>query len=152
MSVTDLGKRWTQALNDTETTAAEYRDRGWDAIAVHPGDVNPIVDAARLHVLLPGSEFDAVNERLSGASIDSVGVYGADDGSVLYRLLVVESAEREIAVCVPTFVRAADVDDLEAAVAERGALGVRLRPLDDRDHVEFTVDTPDLFFRSPTDE
>lgn len=152
MGMAEMGERWEQVLDDTEAIAAEYRDRGWDAIAVHPGDVNPIVDGARLHVLLPGSEFDAVNELLSGVRVESVEVYAAESGSVLYRLLVVENTDQEVAVCVPVFVRTADVEDLEAAGAERGALVIRLRPLDDRDHVEFVVDDPDLFFRSPTAE
>jgi len=77
MSRADLGERWQRVFDDTEATAAEYRDRGWEALALHPGDVNPIADEAQLHVLLPGSEFDAVNELLSGVPIESIRVYAA---------------------------------------------------------------------------
>jgi len=152
MSMTELGDRWREVLDDTEATAAEYRDSGWDAIAVHPGDVNPVPGAARLHVLLPGSEFDAVNELLDGAGIGSVGVYAAAGDSVRYRLLVAENADREIAVCVPTYVFESAVEELDAAARNASGLGVRLRPLDDRDHVEFAVADPDLFFDPPAPE
>jgi hypothetical protein len=74
MSRADLGERWRRVFDDTEATAAEYRDRGWEALALHPGDVNPIPDEARLHVLLPGPEFDEANDLLSDAEIGSVRV------------------------------------------------------------------------------
>jgi len=152
MSMAELGDRWREVLDDTEATAAEYRDRGWEALAVHPGDVNPVPGAARLHVLLPGSEFDAANELLGGVRIDSARVYAAAGDSVRYRLLVAENADREIAVCVPTYVFESTVEELDAAARDAGGLGIRLRPLDDRDHVEFTVADPDLFFDPPKPE
>ncbi|KDS91516.1 hypothetical protein FK85_01245 [Halorubrum saccharovorum] len=151
MSRADLGERWQRVFDDTEATAAEYRDRGWEALALHPGDVNPIADEARLHVLLPGSEFDEVNDLLSGASIESVRVYAAAGETASYRLVVAEDPAAEIAVCVPTFVLDSDSEALEAAAADAGQLTLRLRPLDDRDRVEFAVDDPELFFRDPTE-
>ncbi|EMA62845.1 DUF7529 family protein [Halorubrum kocurii] len=151
MSRADLGERWQRVFDDTEATAAEYRDRGWEAVALHPGDVNPIVDAARLHVLLPGSEFDEVNDLLGDASVESVRVYAAAGETAAYRLLVAENAASETAVCVPTFVLDSDRETLEAAAADAGEVRIRLRPLDDRDRVEFAVDDPDLFFRAPSE-
>ena len=151
MSRADLGERWQRVFDDTEATAAEYRDRGWTALALHPGDVNPIVDEARLHVLLPGSEFDEANELLSGTEIDSVRVYAAAGEAASYRLVVAENAAAEVAVCVPTFVLDSDREELEAAAADAGELGVRLRPHDDRDRVEFAVDDPEIFFRDPAE-
>ncbi|PAU85364.1 hypothetical protein CK500_01455 [Halorubrum salipaludis] len=149
MSRADLGERWQRVFDDTEATAAEYRDRGWEALALHPGDVNPIVDEARLHVLLPGSEFDEANDLLSGATIESVRVYAAPGETAIYRLVVAENATDEIAVCVPTFVLDSDGEALEAAAADAGRVTIRLRPLDDRDRVEFAVDDPEIFFRDP---
>ncbi|WP_144924764.1 DUF7529 family protein [Halorubrum salsamenti] len=151
MSRADLGERWQRVFDDTEATAAEYRDRGWEAIALHPGDVNPIADEARLHVLLPGSEFDETNELLSGVAVESVRVYAAAGETASYRLVVAENATEERAVCVPTFVLDSDAEALEAAATEAGELGIRLRPLDDRDSVEFAVDDPELFFRDPAE-
>jgi len=150
MSRADLGERWQRVFDDTEATAAEYRDRGWEALAL-PGDVNPIADEAQLHVLLPGSEFDAVNELLSGVPIESIRVYAAGSETASYRLVVAENATAEVAVCVPTFVLDSDNEALEAAATDAGELVIRLRPLDDRDHVEFAVDDPSLFFQDPAE-
>lgn len=144
--------RLEAVFDDTDATATEYRERGWTAVACHPGDVNPVADAARLDALLPGSEFDEANERLSDASVDAIRVYAADEAEAIFRLVVVEDADAELAVCVPTFVVAADVAPLRAAAHDAGRLVIRLRPLDDRDHVEFVVDEPEAFFRSPPEE
>lgn len=148
MSSSGLGEQWQRVFDDTEATAAAYRDRGWTALALHPGDVNPVPDAARLHVLLPGSEFDEANDLLTEGAIDSIQVYAASDETASYRLVVAESATAEIAVCVPTFVRHSDREAIETAATDAGELGIRLRPLDDRDRVDFAIDDPELFFEA----
>lgn len=146
MSRMELNERWDNVLADADAVAAEYQDRGWTALAVHPGDVNAITDTARLHVLLPGSEFDEANDLTDGATFDTVQVYGADAGSTRFRLVVAEDTTAEIAVCVPVFVLGTEADDLQTAADAAGGVTVRLRPLDDRDLVEFAVADPDLFF------
>ncbi|WP_193309757.1 hypothetical protein [Halorubrum halophilum] len=151
MSRSGLGEQWQRVFDDTEATAAAYRDRGWDAIALHPGDVNPVPDAARLHVLLPGAEFDEANALLDGVTVDSVQVYAASGETASYRLVVAECTAPELAVCIPTFVRNADREAIETAATDAGELVVRLRPLDDRDHVDVAVDDPELFFAAPSE-
>ncbi|MDZ5811169.1 hypothetical protein U4E84_07400 [Halorubrum sp. AD140] len=142
----DPGERWGDVVADSDATAAEYRERGWTAIAVHPGDVNPVADAARIDALLPGSEFDEANETVDGAAVDAVRVYAAAADGVEYRLVVAEDGDASVAVCVPTYLGAAEFDALRTAAGERGTLTLRLRPLDDRDVVEFEVTDPDVFF------
>lgn len=146
MNRAELTDRWNAVLTDTDTTAEAYRDRGWTAVALHPGDVNAVVDEARLHVLLPGSEFDEANETVDPDALDAVKVYGANEGSTRFRLVVAENEAEEIAVCVPTFVLGTEADDLRSAAERAGGITIRLRPLDDRDHVEFGVTDPDVFF------
>jgi len=65
--------------------------------------------------------------------------------------VVAENATAEVAVCVPTFVLDSDDEALEAAATDAGELVIRLRPLDDRDRVEFAVDDPGLFFQDPAE-
>ena len=151
MNGSGLDEQWERVFDDTEATAAAYRDRGWNALALHPGDVNPVPDAARLHVLLPGAEFDEANDLLDGAAIDSVQVYAASGETATYRLVVAECTAPELAVCIPTFVRDADREAIETAATDAGELVVRLRPLDDRDHVDVAVDDPELFFAAPSE-
>lgn len=138
-------ERWTDVIADTEATATEYRERNWTAIAVHPGDVNPIIDESRVDVLLPGSTFDDVRSEMADATVDTVRVYAADEAHVRYRLVVAEDSDRSLAVCVPTFISRSDLVQLRGAAGD-GPITVRLRPLDDRDVVDITVSDPTLFF------
>lgn len=146
MRRTDPGERWGDVVADSDATATEYRDRGWRTVAVHPGDVNPVPDAARIDVLLPGSEFEEASAIVGDADIDAVRVYAAAAEGVEYRLVVAEDGEASVAVCVPTYLGAAELDALRAAAEAAGALTVRLRPLDDRDVVEIDVGDPTVFF------
>ncbi len=146
MSSAELTERWNDVLADTDATAQAYRDRGWTAIALHPGDVNAVIEEARLHVLLPGSEFDEANEHVDPETLDGVRVYGANEGSTRFRLVVAENGTEEVAVCVPVFVLGTETEDLRDAAERAGGITIRLRPLDDRDHVEFGVTDPDVFF------
>ncbi|TKX80917.1 hypothetical protein [Halorubrum sp. SD626R] len=145
MGRTDPGERWGDVVADTDATATEYRDRGWTAVAAHPGDVNTVADAARVDVLLPGPEFEAANEVVGDADIDAVRVYAAAAAGVEYRLVVAEDGDAEVAVCVPTYLGAGELEGLRAAADAAGALTVRLRPLDDRDVVEIDVTEPTVF-------
>ena len=145
----DPGPQWDEVEEDAESTAAAYRESGWTAIAGHPGQVNPVADAARIDVLLPGSEFDAALSAVDDAAIDGVDVYaGAADG-VAYRLVVATDEAAQVALCVPTYLASDDLASLRAAAEAAGALTVRLRPLDDRDHVEIAIDEPAVFFDAP---
>ncbi|QKY16335.1 hypothetical protein [Halorubrum sp. CBA1229] len=151
MRRTDPGERWGDVVADSDATAAEYRDRGWTAVAAHPGDVNPVADAARVDVLLPGSEFEEANALVGDAEIDAVRVYAAAGEGVEYRLVVAEDDDAAVAVCVPTYLGTDEFEVLRAAADAAGALTVRLRPLDDRDVVEIDVTDPAVFFDEPAD-
>jgi hypothetical protein len=151
MRRTDPGERWGDVVADSDATAAEYRDRGWTAVAAHPGDVNPVADAARVDVLLPGSEFEEANALVGDAEIDAVRVYAAAGEGVEYRLVVAEDDDAAVAVCVPTYLGTDEFEALRAAADAAGALTVRLRPLDDRDVVEIDVTDPAVFFDERAD-
>ncbi|MFC7186760.1 DUF7529 family protein [Halorubrum yunnanense] len=145
MRRTDPGERWGDVVADSDATATEYRDRGWTAVAAHPGDVNPVADAARIDVLLPGPEFEEANGVVGDADVDAIRVYAAAAHGVEYRLVVAEDGDASVAVCVPTYLGSDELEELRAAADATGALTVRLRPLDDRDVVEFEVDEPAVF-------
>ncbi|SDF02189.1 hypothetical protein SAMN04488067_101461 [Halorubrum xinjiangense] len=149
MNGPDPGPRWDAVEEDAASTAAAYRERGWTAIAGHPGQVNPVADAARIDVLLPGSEFDAALSAVDEAAIDGVDVYAGAAGGIAYRLVVATDEAAQVALCVPTYLGSDDLASLRAAAEAAGALTVRLRPLDDRDHVEVAIDDPAVFFDAP---
>ncbi len=152
MGRTDPGERWGDVVADSDATATEYRERGWTTVAVHPGDVNPVSNGARLDVLVPGSEFETANETVEDADVDTVRVYAAAAEGVEYRLVVAEDADANVAVCVPTFVSTSELDALRFEADAQGGLTVRLRPLDDRDVVEIQVSDPAVFFDAATDD
>ncbi|VTT87213.1 hypothetical protein DM2_3251 [Halorubrum sp. DM2] len=145
----DPGARWDDVVSDAESTADAYEERGWNVLAAHPGDVNPVVDAARIDVLLPGSEFETALSAVEDAAIDGVDVYAGGAGGVAYRLVVATGEAAQVALCVPTYLRNDDLSSLRAAAEASGALTVRLRPLDDRDHAEIAIDDPAVFFDAP---
>ncbi|ELZ58959.1 MULTISPECIES: DUF7529 family protein [Halorubrum] len=149
MNGADPGPRWGAVEEDAESTAAAYRERGWRALTAHPGDVNPVPDTARIDVLLPGSEFEEALSAVEDAAIDGVDVYAGAAGGVAYRLVVAIDEAAEVVLCVPTYLRDGDLASLRAAAEASGSLTVRLRPLDDRDHVEIAVDDPAVFFDAP---
>ena len=149
MDGADPGPRWDAVEEDAESTAAAYRERGWTAVAGHPGQVNPVADAARIDVLLPGSEFDAALDAVGDAAIDGVDVYAGAAEEVAYRLVVATDEAAKVALCVPTYLGSDDLAALRAAAEAAGTLTVRLRPLDDREHVEIAIDEPAVFFDAP---
>jgi hypothetical protein len=151
MGRTDPGGRWGDVVADSDATATEYRDRGWTAVAAHPGDVNPVVDAARIDVLLPGPEFEEASAAVGDADVDTVRVYAAAAAGVEYRLVVAEDGDAEVAVCVPTYLGADELDALRAGADAAGGLTVRLRPLDNRDVVEIGLTDPAVFFDATGD-
>ncbi|PSQ55435.1 hypothetical protein BRD22_09240 [Halobacteriales archaeon SW_8_68_21] len=149
MNGADPGPRWGVVEEDAESTAAAYRERGWRALPAHPGDVNLVADAARIDVLLPGSEFETALSAVEDAAIDGVDVYAGAAGGVAYRLVVATDEAAQVVLCVPTYLPDDDLASLRAAAEASGALTVRLRPLDDRDHVEVEIDDPAVFFDVP---
>ena len=149
MDAPDPGPRWDAVEADAESTAAAYRERDWTAVAGHPGQVNPVADAARIDVLLPESEFDAALEAAEEAAIDGVDVYAGAADETAYRLVVATDDAAAVALCVPTYLERDDLAALRAAAEASGSLTVRLRPLDDRDHVEVAIDDPAVFLDAP---
>ncbi|QAU12958.1 hypothetical protein EKH57_09635 [Halorubrum sp. BOL3-1] len=145
----DPGARWDDVVSDAESTADAYEERGWEVLAAHPGDVNPVADAARVDVLLPGSEFEAAISSVDAAAVDGVDVYAGATGGVAYRLVVATDEAAQVALCVPTYIGSDDLASLRAAAEASGTLTVRLRPLDDRDGVEIAIDDPAVFFDAP---
>ena len=145
----DPGPQWGAVEEDAESTATAYRERGWTAVAGHPGQVNPVADAARIDVLLPESEFEAALAAVEEAAIDGVDVYAGAAGGVAYRLVVATDEAAEVALCIPTYLGSDDLASLRAAAEAAGTLTVRLRPLDDRDHAEIAIDEPAAFFDAP---
>jgi len=120
---------WNAVLEDTQETAAAYRERGWTARTVHPGSV--AVDAALpgFDVLVPDDEFRAVTDLLA-EGVDEYRVFLGSTSGVMFAAVALEQTAAECVVLVPLYYRHADRAELREAAADAGRLTTRLRTLD----------------------
>jgi hypothetical protein len=146
-----VGDGWQAVLDDAEATATEYRERGWEALVVHPGD-SVFVDSEErrgLDVVLPGPEYDDLAALADRATFDDVEVFRAEGDGLLYLLVVERAPAAETAVLVPAYYdpgsTAASLDDAR----EAGEFSLFCRRLGD-EYVEFVHDDPDPFLPAAT--
>jgi len=139
---------WDMLEDDTRATAAEYEERGWEALCLHTADVTPLDgehgDDVGLSVLVPDDEFDRLSARLSPGDVES-DVYRTTALGYVALLVVLKDSARELAVVFPAYY--AEDDDsatrLFETARDRGELDVFLRNLA-RDRVTVTLSDPDL--------
>ncbi len=140
------GEGWTDVIEDMEATAAEYRDRGWETLELHPGD-SVLVDSDRrtgLDVLLPGPEYEDLEALSAAHSFTDVEVFRAASAGTVYVLAVERDPDAEVAAFVPAYYDLASSADTVDAIRESGRLRLFCRRLND-DTVEFVHDDPEPF-------
>lgn len=146
-----VGEFWTDLLDDAAAIAAEYREEGWEVRTVEPGDVTPIDDADHdrfgLSVLVPGSEYDALEELVErdGISFDAAEVYRRSVGGTAFAIAVERDEASEAAVVVPLYYSSGEASAVLETALERGELRIHLRPLSIENWVTFEHDEPALF-------
>jgi hypothetical protein len=137
---------WTDVVEDMESTAAAYRDRGWRTLELHPGD-SVLVDSdsrTGLDVLLPGPEFEELESLVADCAFENVEVFRAERGGIVYVLIAELDPDAETVVFVPAYYdRPASTETLEA-IRDAGSLRLFCRRLND-DTVEFVHDDPEPF-------
>jgi len=137
---------WEAVIEDVHATADQYRADGWTVVALHPGDVTVLTGQPRtaaeltgavdrdhrvgFDVVVPGDEFERLRDALADRTVERCSVFGADGSGVVYRVVAVETTDREVAVLVPLYYDRSDVEDL-LAVADDGGLSTHVRPLQD---------------------
>lgn len=140
---------WDRVIDDMESTAEEYEERGWETLQLHPGDVTPLsgeyADRIGLDVLVPGEEFEALRSLLSsGVEFDDSRVFKTRRSNVVFALVAMEDSAADQAVLVPVFYSVGDRTArrmLERARVE-GAFRSYVRRLGG-DYVELTHWDPD---------
>jgi hypothetical protein len=146
--------RWEAVIDDMEATATEYREAGWTAVELHPGDVTPLPpvqggealddDRVGLDVLVPDNEFDAVERVADAATFDSYEAYRAQAGSIVFAVAAIEATASEEVVLVPLYYRAADAQEMTRRALERGRLELFVRTLSNDRSVVFSQTEPQL--------
>lgn len=124
----DLTARWDRLLREMESTAAGYRDAGYETAAVHPVDVSVISAPEQfgLVAIVDSEEFERVTElgvaRADGDRQVSIEV-GED---VVLVALAVERRDNAAVVLVPLYYRR--TPDEEGVFRGHETLPVRIRP------------------------
>jgi len=137
---------WSAVIEDMEATAAEYRERGWTTLELHPGD-SVLVDSDRrtgIDVVLPGPEFEELEALVERRSFDEVEVFRAAGEGLVYLLVVEADPESEVAAFVPAYYDPNAAADALDSIREAGALRLFCRRLND-DTVTFVHDDPAPF-------
>ncbi len=141
---------WPAMQEDVDALAAEFRDRGWDVIEIHPGDVVSLApgehDRWGLDVLTPDDELEAVAAAVEEAAFDELDVYRRVEGSYVFVLVVARDAPTERAILIPAYFRRDAAAPLRGYARERGEIHVHLRPLTRTPVITFSHDEPALFF------
>lgn len=137
---------WQSLMDDLHATAEEYRDRGYEVVEIHTGDVTPLPDKAAFDVLAPGDEFEALQSVMDEFELHEYSVYKADVGSTRFVLVVAEDGEHKVAVCCPLFIHGPGGDAVGTRAKQAGFLQIQIRPLSDDNHVVFNFEDPALLF------
>jgi hypothetical protein len=144
---------WEGVVEDMEATAAEYREDGWETLELHPGDVTalPSVEERKdeqfgLDVLVPGDEYEAVSELVDGTEFDEYDVFRAQQGCVVFLVLVTKSTATKQAVLTPLYYAVEDAQLMLDRARDEDVLYTHVRPLSDDERVTFTQEDPELLF------
>ena len=145
---------WDEVMDDMAATAAEYRDQGWDAIEVHPGDVAVFADRGRtgIELLAPDDEFDDLSTAYDEADgFESAQVFRADPGGSIFLVIALENPGTETVALLPAYYSPLEHNEFVEMIRDEGEVRTHVRPLDERRILTFTHDDPSLFL-PPEDE
>lgn len=137
---------WQAVIAEATAIADEYRDRGWNARELHPGD-SVLVDSelrTGLDVLLPGPEYDALESLTENCTFADVDVFRAAEDGRHYLLVVEKDPASETAALVPAFYDPGSGRNALETIRSNGELRLFCRRLND-DYVEFVHDDVEPF-------
>ncbi|WP_226007557.1 DUF7529 family protein [Natrinema salinisoli] len=132
---------WQSVIDDMAATADEYRERGWTALELHPGD-SVLVDSETrtgLDVVLPGPEYEDLESLTEDCAFTDVDVFRAETASMIYLLVVETDPDSETAVLVPAYYDPGSGQSKVESIRSDGDFRLFCRRLDD-DYVEFVHD------------
>lgn len=145
---------WERVLEDMEATAAEYRDRGWQVVEIHPGDVAVFSeDAGRtgLELLAAGNEFEELAEAFDAADgFESAQVLRATTEGSVFVVVVLEDDASETAALLPAYYSPGEHENFVEMIQTEGEVRIHVRPLDEHRVLTFTNEEPDLFLPDET--
>lgn len=141
----DIREHWDDLVGDMEATAEAFRERGWEVLELHPGDVTAVSgDRWGFDVLVPDDEFARLAEWVETCEFDEHDVYRATS-RLVFVLVVLQDADGQRAVCCPLYYGPEAADGLRELAEREGRIYTHVRRLSE-EYVTFTHENPDLFF------
>ena len=142
----EASSTWERVTDEADTLAADYRERGWEALVVRPGDVTVVDqdDYFGLDVLAPDSTYDQVRSLVDANTFDRSHVYREDGEALTYFVCVFEA--EEVVLVVPAYAGTADLDQLHPRARETGEMQLHIRPLEYVERSTLRVSDPGPFF------
>lgn len=145
---------WDEVMADMEATAEEYREAGWETLALHPGEVTTLPagptdeggfvdDRVGFDVLVPGDEFERVQELVADADFDAYEAYRAEEGDVVFLVVAMKAPDEGLAVVYPLYYRVTEAQPMIEEARQKGLLKSWVRPLDDEERVVFSQEDPE---------
>ncbi|WP_053946963.1 DUF7529 family protein [Halolamina sediminis] len=148
--MTDL---WDDTIDDMQATAEELREAGWETVELRPGAVTPLPrletddgyedDRTGFDVLVPGNEFEAVQNAVDGAEFDEYEAYNAQANDVVFVVVVMKAADAGRAVLIPIYYEVEDAEETARRIEAEGESRLYVRPLDDSERVLFVQQQPE---------
>lgn len=132
---------WQAVVEEMSAIADDYRNRGWTALELHPGDA-VLVDSDRrtgLDVVLPGPEYEDLEALAADRTFADVDVFQAEEDGMLYLLAVEKDPANETAVLVPAYYDIGSGQSKLETIRSNGTLRLFCRRLND-EYVEFVHD------------
>lgn len=123
-------EQWEAILEDAAATTEEYRERGWTALELQPGDVTVDPDLPGFDVLLADNEFADLTDLLGETGVDGYRVYRGAAAGVTFAVVALEDTAGERVALVPLYFAHTELPTLQSAAGGAGRLATRLRTLD----------------------
>lgn len=130
---------WQNVIEEMETTAETYRDRGWTTVELHPGD-SVFVDSDRrigLDVVLSGNEYETLETAMAEHEFTDVEVFRAEQAGTVYLLIAEQAPESQTVIFVPAYYSLQDTEATRERVTDADELKLFCRRLSD-EYILFT--------------
>ncbi|SEK34842.1 DUF7529 family protein [Haloferax larsenii] len=148
--LSESSNTWDTVVEECESIADDYRERGWRVVVATPGDVVPVpqpgdstVDHVGLDIVVGDDVYAELESAVEGASFDEYEAFRAVTGGLVYLTLVVRATDDEVAVCLPVYYRLAETERMFSLVDDGETMKTKVHPLDPEQGVEFVHDDPE---------
>lgn len=141
-------------IEDMEATADEYREDDWETLVLHLEEVRPVYRPADKKWdktlgfvgTADEDEYEEAHKIAYRYLFDEYETYRAQEGDVVFIVLVMEDTDNEVALLMPLFYEVEEARELLEAAEEEGEIRTYLHPPDDKNSIVFEHQDPSAFY------